>query len=157
MWLGALVVSGLTLSVVVIALILTSSGGDDARVASTATSDRKPVKIVITEANDALEEQTDGGIAGEGFFKATGAITDSGSVIGYRAMPNDELILLRFVTKGEKGTITYLVTIDISRRPVVSRWKIESATKAYKGLQGRGIESENATYTIQTLRGKVWR
>ena len=67
------------------------------------------------------------------------------------------MILLRYVTWGKKGTITYGVTIDISRRPVISRWKIESATKAYKGLQGKGIETENATYTVSTLRGKVWR
>ena len=149
---------GFFVVVVPVAAYLTLSGGDDAQPASNTTAaEGKPVKIVITEANDALEEQTDGGIAGEGFFKATGAITDSGSVIGYRAMPNEELILLRFVTKGKKGTITYRVTIDISRRPVVSRWKIESATKAYKGLQGEGHESENATYTVQYLRGKVWR
>jgi hypothetical protein len=159
MWLGALVVSGLTLGVVVIALILTSSGGDDAKVASTDTADRKPVKVVIADANDALEPVTDGGIAGEGTFRATGAITDKGTVRGYRALtgPNDAVILLRFVTKGRKGAITYLVRIDTSRRPVDSRWKIESATRAYKGLQGQGIETENATYTVQTLRGKVWR
>ena len=71
MWLGALVVSGLSLGVVVIALILTSSGGDDAKVASTDTADRKPVKVVIAGTNDALEEQTDGGIAGEGTFRAS--------------------------------------------------------------------------------------
>ena len=67
------------------------------------------------------------------------------------------LILLRFVTKGEKGTITYLVSIDTTRRPVISRWRIESATRAYNGLQGKGIETENANYTVSTLRGKVWR
>lgn len=159
MWLGALVVSGVIVGVVVVALIITSSGGDDAKVASTDTADRKPVKVVIAGTNDALEEQTDGGIAGEGTFRATGAIRDKGTVRGYRALtgPNDAVILLRFVTKGEKGAITYLVRIDTTRRPVVSRWRIESATQAYKGLHGQGIETENATYTVQTLRGKVWR
>lgn len=156
MWLGAFVVSGLTLGVVVIALILTSSGGDDAKVASTDTADRKPVKVVIAGTNDALEEQTDGGIAGEGTFRAAGAITDKGPVTAYRGV-NEGLILLRFVTKGRKGAITYLVKIDTTRRPVISRWTIESGTNAYKGLQGKGIESENATYTVSTLRGKVWR
>ena len=86
MWLGALVVSGLTLAVVVIALIVTSSDDNDATVASTDTADRKPVKVVIAGANDALEAQTDGGIAGEGTFRATGAITDKGTVRGYRAL-----------------------------------------------------------------------
>ena len=159
MWLGALVVSGLTLGVVVIALILTSSDGDDAKVASTDTADRRPVKVVIAGTNDALEEQTDGGIAGEGTFRAAGAITDKGPVTAYRGVStlNEGLILLRFVTKGRKGAITYLVRIDTTRRPVISRWTIESGTKAYKGLQGKGIESENATYSVSTLRGKVWR
>jgi hypothetical protein len=158
-WLGALFVSGVTVAVVVIAVIITSSGGDDATVASTDAADRKPVKVVIAGTNDALEEQTDGGIAGEGTFRATGAITDKGTVRGYRALsgPNDAVILLRFVTKGEKGAITYLVRIDTTRRPVVSRWRIESATRAYKGLHGQGIETENRTYTVQTLRGRVWR
>ena len=156
MWLGALVVSGLTLGVVVIAVILTSSGGDDAKVASTDTADRLPVKVVIAGTNDALEEQTDGGIAGEGTFRAAGAITDKGPVTAYRGV-NEGLILLRFVTKGRRGAITYLVKIDTTRRPVISRWTIESGTKAYKGLQGKGIESENATFTVSTLRGKVWR
>ena len=159
MWLGALVASGLIFAVVVIALIITSSGGDDAKVASTDTADRKPVKVVIAGTNDAKEEQTDGGIAGEGTFRATGAVTDKGTVRGYRALtgPNDSVILLRFVTKGEKGAITYLVRIDTTRRPVVSRWRIESATRTYKGLHGQGIETENATFTVSTLRGNVWR
>lgn len=161
MWFGALVMSGLTLGVVVIALIITSSGGDDAEVASTDTADRKPVKVVIAGTNDALEPVTDGGITGEGTFRASGAITDSGTARGYRWLKGDEatgfLISLRYVTKGKKGAITYVVRIDTTRRPVISQWTIESGTKAYKGLQGKGIESENATYTISTLRGNVWR
>ena len=159
MWLVALVVSGVILGAVVVALIATSSDDNDATAASTDTADRKPVKVVIAGTNDALEEQTDGGIAGEGTFRATGAITDKGTVRGYRALtgPNDAVILLRFVTKGEKGAITYLVRIDTTRRPVVSRWRIESATRAYKGLHGQGIETENRTYTVQTLRGRMWR
>lgn len=161
MWFGALVMSGLTLGVVVIALIITSSGDDDAEVASTDTADRKPVKVVIAGTNDALEPVTDGGITGEGTFRASGAITDSGTARGYRWLKGDEatgfLISLRYVTKGKKGAITYVVRIDTTRRPVISQWTIESGTKAYKGLQGKGIESENATYTISTLRGNVWR
>jgi hypothetical protein len=160
MWLGALVVSGLIAGVVVVALI-TTSGGTDAKLASTDTTPRKPVTVVIAGTNDALEPVTDGGITGEGTFRATGAITDKGAVRGYRWLKGDDatgyLISLRYVTKGKKGAITYVVRIDATRRPVISRWTIESGTKAYKGLQGKGIESENATYTVSTLRGKVWR
>ena len=134
-------------------------GGGDAEVASGATAGGEGVKVVIAGTNDALEPPTDGGITGEGTFRATGAITDSGAARGYRGLTgvNNTVILLRYVTWGKKGTITYGVTIDISRRPVISRWRIESATKAYKGLQGKGIETENATWTVSTLRGKVWR
>ncbi len=147
------------LGVAVVASLATLSGADDAKVASTDTTARKPVKIVIAGTNDALEPVTDGGITGEGTFRATGAVTDSGTARGYRGIStlNEGVILLRYVTKGKKGAITYAVTIDITRRPVISRWKIESATKEYKGLQGKGIETENATWTVSTLRGRVWR
>ena len=154
----ALVLTGAFFVVVVVVASVVTLSGDEAQPASNAMrSEGKPVKVVIAGTNDALEEQTDGGIAGEGTFRATGAITDSGPVRAYRAMPNKDLILLRFVSKGRKGTITYLVNIDIARLPPTSRWKIESATKAYKGLQGEGNESENATYTVVYLKGKVWR
>ena len=144
------------LSTIAVAVFATSScGGDDETV--TEEPLKQKVKVVIAGTNDALEEQADGGIAGEGAFRASGGITDSGSVTAYRSMPTKELILLRFVTKGNKGTITYLVTIDIARLPPISQGKIESATKAYKGLQGEGNETENATYTVSTLRGSVWR
>ena len=146
--------------VVVVALIITSSGGDHATVAPTDTTAREPVKVVITAGTEfAGEEQTDGGIAGLGTFKASGAITDQGSDTTYRKLtgPDDSVILLRYVTKGKKGGITYMVKIDTTRRPVRPRWWIESATGGYKGLQGRGDESENATYTVSTLTGRVWR
>ena len=146
--------------VVVVASIVTLSGGDDAQSAPTTTSSEgKPVKVVIAGTNDAKEEVTDGGIAGEGTFRASGAITDRGTVRAYRGLSvlNEGVILFRYVAKGTKGTITYRVRIDTTRRPVISRWTIESATQAYKGLEGQGIESENATYTVTTLRGRVWR
>ncbi len=159
MRLGLLIASCVVLGVAVVASLATWAGGDDAEVASGATAGAKNVKVVIAGTNDALEPPTDGGITGEGTFRATGAITDSGAARGYRGLTgvNNTVILLRYVTWGKKGTVTYAVEIDISRRPVVSRWKIESATKAYKGLQGKGIETENATYTVSTLRGQVWR
>jgi hypothetical protein len=151
---------GFFVVVLVVASIATLSGGNDAQtVSNTTSSGGERVKVIIAGTNDALEEQTDGGIAGEGTFRAAGAITDKGPVTAYRAVStlNEGLILLRFVTKGRKGAITYLVRIDTTRRPVISRWTIESGTKAYKGLRGKGIESENATYTVSTLRGKMWR
>jgi hypothetical protein len=143
--------------VALVVLAASSCGGDDPTV--TQKSVEENVKVIIAGTNDALEEVVDGGITGEGIFRATGAITDNGTVRGYRAISvlNPKLILLRFVTTGKKGAITYLVKIDIKARPVISRWTIESGTKAYKGLHGQGTETENATYTVSTLRGIVWR
>ena len=72
-------------------------------------------------------------------------------------MPNENLILFRYVTKGRKGTITYAVEIHIDRLAPVSRWRIQSASKAYKGIRGEGNESENPSWTVTILKGKVWR
>jgi hypothetical protein len=145
--------------VAVLGAIKIWSGGDDHPVASATPVDKRPVKVVITSTEAAKEEVTDGGIAGVGIFKAGGAITDRGTVTTYRGLTgvNDSVILLRFVTKGTEGGITYMVKIDTTRRPVRPRWWIESATGAYQGIQGRGDESENASYSVSTLTGTVWR
>jgi len=159
--LGLLAASGIMLAAVLGSIALWSGGGNDndARAVSTTSAVKQPVKVIIAGTNDAKEEVTDGGIAGEGNFRATGAVTDKGTVRAYRGLSvlDPRVIILRFVTKGENGAITYLVRIDTSRRPVISRWTIESGTKAYKGLHGKGTESENGTFTVSTLRGKVWR
>ena len=65
------------------------------------------------------------------------------------------VITLRFVTVGERGTITYRVKIDT--KATTSRRTIISGTKKYKGLHGRGTEHENADHTIAVLTGGVWR
>ena len=114
------------------------------------------VKVVIAGTNDRIPPPTDGSLAGKGTFKATGAITDAGQVLGYRRVTaNGTLITLRFVAKGKKGVITYLVKIDTTAG--TSRWTISSGTGAYKGLHGKGIERENATFTVSTLTGTVSR
>ena len=116
------------------------------------------VKVVIAGTN-AKTDVTDGSLAGKGTFKASGAITDEGVALAYRTVKGDlaaeEFITLRFVTKGKKGAITYVVKIDT--KAGTSRWTIASGTKAYKGLHGKGTESENASYTVSTLRGTVSR
>jgi hypothetical protein len=112
------------------------------------------VKIVIAGTNDRIPPPTDGSLAGKGTFKATGAVTDAGPVLAYRTVRADgTLITLRFVAKGRKGTITYVVKIDTNAG--TSRWTISSGTGAYKGLHGKGIERENANYTVSTLTGTV--
>jgi len=112
------------------------------------------VKVVIAGTNDRIPPPTDGSLAGKGTFKASGAITDAGTAIGYRTVSADKtLITLRFVAKGKKGTITYVVKIDTDAG--TSRWTIASGTGAYKGLHGKGSETENASYTVSILRGTV--
>jgi hypothetical protein len=78
MRLGLLVALGVVLGVAVVASLATWVGSDDAKVASGAASGGKRVKVVITSTEQAKEEVTDGGIAGLGIFKASGAITDRG-------------------------------------------------------------------------------
>jgi hypothetical protein len=113
------------------------------------------VRVVIAGTNDRYPV-TDGSLAGKGTFRASGAITDAGPALGYRKVSADEtLITLRFVTKGTKGTITYVVKIDTTAG--TSRWTISSGTKAYEGMHGKGTETENAAYTVSVLKGTVSR
>lgn len=111
------------------------------------------VRVWIANGNNG-QDVTNGGVAGRGHFKATGAISDTGTVVTYRRA-GVTVITLRYVTTSTKGTITYLVKIDTIAR--TSRWTITSATGRYKGLHGRGIESENADYTVSILTGTIWR
>jgi hypothetical protein len=133
MWLVALLVAlGIALGVAALAAFAASSGDN-------ATSSGDRVKVIIAGTNDALEEQVDGGITGEGTFRATGAITDRGTARGYRGLStlDPKVILLRFVTKGKKGAITYAVTIDTKPRPVISRWKIQFRDEGVQRATGR--------------------
>ena len=113
------------------------------------------VKVVIGGTYHRYDVR-DGSLAGTGTFKATGAVTDTGKALAYRTVsPQGTLITLRYVTKGKKGTITYVVKIDT--KAGTSRWTIASGSGAYKGLHGKGSETENAAYTVSVLRGTVSR
>jgi streptogramin lyase len=97
---------------------------------------------------------TNGGVAGIGRFVASGAISETGKVVVYRTVKSN-LITLRYVAAGSDGTITFVVKIDTNFG--TSRWTIKSATKAYEGLHGEGVEKENADYTVSILSGTVSR
>ena len=112
------------------------------------------VRISDMNAGGKGDSVTNGGLAGTGHFTASGAISETGKAVVYRTV-KDPLITLRYVTSGKNGTITFVVKINTSIS--TSRWTITSATKAYKGLHGEGIESENADYTVSTLTGTVSR
>jgi hypothetical protein len=112
------------------------------------------IKVVIVGTHK--YDVRDGSLAGTGTFKASGAVTDTGKALAYRTVSSQgTLITLRYVTKGRKGMITYVVKIDTNAG--TSRWTIASASGAYKGLHGKGSETENATYTVSVLRGTVSR
>ena len=101
---------------------------------------------------------TDGGVAGRGRFRISGAITDKGKVTDYRTVKGGTA-LLRRVTAGARGTITFLITIHL-RESGPETWKITSATRAYKGLHGRGRETVDAfdeTPARFVLQGTVAR
>jgi hypothetical protein len=111
------------------------------------------VSVRIAGGNNG-QDVGNGGVAGTGHFTASGAISDKGTVTTYRTK-KAALIILRFVTVGKKGKITFVVKIDTNVG--TSRWTIASGTRAYKGLHGKGTEHENAQYTVSTLTGTVWR
>jgi hypothetical protein len=115
------------------------------------------VRITDTNQNSQHGEVTDGGLAGIGQFAASGAISELGKVAVYRTM-KPPLITLRYVASDRKGTITYLVKVDMNFGPEhLHPWTITSATKAYEGLHGEGFETENADFTVNTLTGTVSR
>ena len=117
---------------------------------------RSRVRVWIANGNNGLNV-SNGGVAGRGHFRATGAISDTGTVVTYRT-DTGALITLRYVTTSTKGTITYVVKITPYTGTGSSRWTITSATGRYKGLQGKGTESENPPeYTISILTGTIWR
>ena len=128
------------------------------RINSTAGRDDRGGKVTvrISDMNDNQKGATvtNGGVAGTGHFVAWGAISEKGKVVVYRTVKMP-LIKLRYVTAGKEGTITFVVRIDTNLS--TSRWTITSGTKAYKGLHGEGIESENADFTVSTLTGTVSR
>jgi hypothetical protein len=119
------------------------------------------VTVRIVGANNG-QDVTNGGVAGRGHFTATGAITDKGTVVGYRTVTGNldtghALIKLRLVTAGKRGKITFVVKIVIEPTTTTSRWTIASGTRAYRGLRGKGTEHENADHTVSTLTGTVSR
>jgi hypothetical protein len=133
-------------------LVTVGAGAGVAGIAHPAPAGSK-VTVRFSGANNG-QDVRDGGVAGTGRFTASGAIADKGTSVVYRTMKGAR-ITLRYVGAGRKGTLTFIVRIDTNLG--TSRWTIASGTKAYKGLQGTGIERENADYTVSTLTGTVTR
>jgi hypothetical protein len=133
-----------------VAAVSSASGG----IKGAAAGGKLKVRISDMNAGGKGDSVTNGGLAGTGRFTASGAISDNGKALVYRTV-KEPLITLRYVTAGKKGTITFVVKINMTLGS--SRWTITSGTKVYKGLHGKGIERENLDYTVSTLTGTVWR
>ena len=103
-------------------------------------------------------EVTNGGVAARGHFRISGAITDKGKVTDYRTVKSG-VALIRRVTVGARGSITFLITIHIGDSSPAP-WKIISATRAYKGLRGKGrqvVDKYYETPATFVLKGTVYR
>jgi hypothetical protein len=149
-------VLGLSSALMLTAAALTGASlaiaAQGARAGDNSGARKVTVRIAFTNNG---QDVSDGSVAGIGHFTATGAISDQGKVLIYRTRKG-AWIILRNVTVGTKGTITFVVKIDTILG--TSRWTIASGTKAYKGLHGKGVERENPPlYNRSTLNGTVWR
>src|SRR5260221_5368670 len=136
-----------TAALAAVSLAIASPAANAGSVSQSATPGK--VRVRIAGTNDGTEP-TDGSVAGTGRFTASGAINDKGTTVAYRTVKGT-LITLRFVNTGRKGKITFIVKINTVLG--ISRWTISAGTGAYKGLHGKGIESENVDYTVSTLTG----
>jgi len=85
--------------------------------------------------NGGVNPVTDGGVASTGHFTATGAINDRGTYTHYRSVKG-QIAKITNVAVGTKGTITFVIRIDMSTGS--TPWTITSATKSYAGLRGKG-------------------
>jgi hypothetical protein len=104
------------------------------------------------------DDVTNGGVAGKGRFTISGAITDKGKVTDYRTVKGGTALIRRVVV-GARGAITFLITIHLGETGP-EPWRITSATRAYKGLHGKGrqvVDKYYETPAIFVLKGTVAR
>lgn len=131
-----------------------------------------PASLAKSQADDGLsgritvrstemlegDDVTNGGVAARGHFRFSGAITDQGTVTDYRTAKSG-VALIRRVTVGARGAITFLITIRLGD-PSPAPWRIVSATRAYKGLHGKGrqvVDKYYETPATFVLKGTVYR
>jgi hypothetical protein len=127
------------------------------------------VSVVISGATSGRDLAkggvTDGGVSGRGRFRAAGAFVDTGKVVADRRLTGDPwttngpVIILRFVTRGHKGTLIYRVTIVTARVQAgpTRRWTIVSGTGKYRGLHGSGRAFFAFHHKVLLLTGTLRR
>jgi hypothetical protein len=124
--------------------------------ASSQSAARGQITVRSTETLKSYEV-TNGGVAGTGHFTISGAINDKGTVTDYSRVKGSTA-LIRRVTVGKKGTITFLITLHRGGSASPAPWTITSGTKAYKGLHGKGTQVVNnfrSTPATFALKGTV--
>jgi len=102
------------------------------------------------------QDVTDGGVAGTGHCTITGIVHDSGPDTDYRTQ-NGETALIRRVVTGAKGTITFVITINLASGGG-EPWTIKSGTKSYAKLHGRGyqvVDNYQGSPATFVLKGTV--
>ena len=96
----------------------------------------------------------DGSLAGIGTFRASGAVTDTGKTLAYRRVTSrGTLITLRFVTKGKKGTITYVVQVDTKAGNLDGR--LHPPTGRTRDYTARGLRPRTRRYRQRSERNRV--
>jgi hypothetical protein len=86
----------------------------------------------------------------------TGLLHDGGPATDYRTQNGLTAIIRRVVT-GAKGTVTFVITINLSSGGG-EPWKITSGTKTYAKLHGRGyqvVDNYAGTPATFVLKGNV--
>ena len=96
-----------------------------------------------------------GGVAGTGHCTLSGKIEDKGKATDYRRQVGNKA-LIRRVVAGQKGTITFLITIDL--RTGAEPWSVASGSKTYRGLRGKGrqvVDNFSATPATFVMKGTI--
>jgi hypothetical protein len=141
-----------------IVLSLAAAPAVAALISSCATSQHvahSNLTVQCTE-NRTGQDPTNGGVAGDGRCTLTGAVHDSGPATDYRTQ-NGTTALIRRVVTGAKGTITFVITINLTGGGG-EPWKITSGTKTYTTLHGRGyqvVDNYSGTPATFVLKGTV--
>jgi hypothetical protein len=135
--------------------VLAACGGSSHSSGTSTTLTPTSGKITV-RSTETLKSQdvTDGGVAGTGRFRISGAISDAGPVTDYRTVNGSE-ILIRRVAVGKRGMITFRIKLDMNApSTALGEWTITSATRSYEGLHGSGkqivdeFESSPATFAL---------
>jgi hypothetical protein len=141
-----------------IVLALGAAPAVAALISSCATSQHvahSNLTVQCTE-NRTGQDPTSGGVAGDGRCTITGVVHDSGPATDYRTQ-NGTTALIRRVVTGAKGTITFVITINLTGGGG-EPWKITSGTKTYTTLHGRGyqvVDNYSGTPATFVLKGTV--